>query len=72
MTLDNGKRVTKWTKTDDFEDAKEFAIKLNYETHARIENQLPAQTRKFKPVADFVIKRMNNVLNQSGGKIPYN
>ncbi|MEY8098323.1 hypothetical protein AB9F29_13000 [Falsihalocynthiibacter sp. S25ZX9] len=37
--------MIKWTKTDDFEDAKEFAIKLNYETHARIENQLPAQTR---------------------------
>ena len=52
LTLDNGKRVVKSTKTDDLEEARERAMKLYYETEARIANKLPAQTRKFKHVAE--------------------
>jgi len=53
LTLDNGKRVVKSTKTDDLEEAKERAIELYHETKARIKNHLPAQTRKFKHVAEY-------------------
>ncbi len=63
LTLDSGKRIVRSTKTDDFDVAKERAIKLYYETNARIENGLPAQTRKFKHVADYAIFRMQQELN---------
>ena len=43
LTLDNGKRIVKSTKTDDLEEAKERAIELYYETEARTKNNLPAQ-----------------------------
>lgn len=36
LTLDNGKRVVKSTKTDDLAEAKERALALYYETEARI------------------------------------
>ena len=39
LTLDNGKRIVRSTKTDDFEDAKERAIEIYYETQARIKKQ---------------------------------
>jgi len=42
LTLENGKRVVKSTKTDDLEQARERALKLYYETEARIKNNLPA------------------------------
>ena len=58
LTLDNGKRVIKSTGTDSFEDAKEHAMRLYYETQARIANKLPASTRKFKAVAEHTIQRM--------------
>lgn len=71
LTLDNGKRVVKSTKTDDLEEAKERAIKLYYETDARVKNNLPAQTRKFKHVAEHTIKRMQDALENGTGKQSY-
>ena len=71
LTLDNGKRVVKSTKTDDLEEAKERAIKLYYETDARVKNNLPAQTRKFKHVAEYTIKRMQDALENGTGKQSY-
>lgn len=71
LTLDNGKRVVKSTKTDDLAEAKERALALYYETQARIKNKLPAQTRKFKHVAEHAIKRMQEELNAGGGKQAY-
>jgi integrase len=71
LTLDNGKRVVKSTKTDDLEEAKERAIKLYYETDARVKNNLPAQTRKFKHVAEYAIKRMQDALENGTGKQSY-
>lgn len=38
---------------------------------ARIKNNLPAQTRKFKHVAEYAIKRMQNELNEGGGRQAY-
>ncbi len=58
LTLDNGKREVKSTGTDSLDDAKERALKLYYETQARVANKLPASTRKFKAVAEHTIQRM--------------
>jgi len=71
LTLDNGKRIVRSTKTDNLEDAKLLAWKLLMETQARVNNNLPAQTRKFKHVAEFAIKRMQDDLNAGGGKQAY-
>ena len=71
LTLDSGKRIVKSTKTEDFEKAKERAIKLYFETEARIANNLPAQTRKFKHVAEYAIKRMQDALENGTGKLAY-
>jgi integrase len=38
LTLDNGKREVKSTGTESLDDAKERALKLYYETQARIAN----------------------------------
>ena len=71
LTLDNGKRIVKSTKTDDLDEAKEKALELYFETQARIKNKLPAQTRKFKHVADYAILRMERELKETGGKQAY-
>lgn len=71
LTLDNGKRIVRSTKTDDLEQAQERALKLYYETQARIANQFPAQTRKFKHVAEHAIKRMQDELDEGSGKQAY-
>ncbi len=71
LTLDNGKRIVRSTKTDNFEEAKERALTLYYETQARIKNNLPAQTRKFKHVAEYAMKRMRSELDAGGGKQSY-
>lgn len=71
LSLDNGKRIVKSTKTDNFEEAKERALELYFETSARIKNKLPAQTRKFKHVADYTIKRMQDALETGTGKQSY-
>ncbi|MGJ8589153.1 MAG: hypothetical protein ACSHXW_13440 [Yoonia sp.] len=71
LTLDNGKRIVRSTKTDDLAEARERAIELYYETQARIKNKLPAQTRKFKHVATYAMKRMQNDLDGGAGKQAY-
>jgi len=71
LTLDNGKRIVRSTKTDDYEDARERAIELYSETQARSKNKLPAQTRKFKHVATYAMKRMQNELDGGAGKQAY-
>lgn len=71
LTLDNGKRIVRSTKTDDLDEATERALELMYETRARIKNKLPAQTRKFKHVAEYAIKRMQNELVSGVGKQAY-
>lgn len=69
--MDNGKRIVRSTKTDNLEEAQERAIELYYETQARIKNKLPAQTRKFKHVATYAMKRMQNDLDGGAGKQAY-
>ena len=64
LTLPNGKRLVKTTKTDNLEAAKEVALRLYYEVDARIQNKLPATTRKFKDVARHAINRMETELEQ--------
>ena len=71
LTLPSGKRLIKTTKTDDLEAAKEVALRLYYEVDARIQNKLPATTRKFKDVARHAIHRMEAELEQSVGKQAY-
>ncbi|WP_139834130.1 tyrosine-type recombinase/integrase [Marivita cryptomonadis] len=71
ITLPNSKRDVKSTGTDDVEEAKEIALELYYETQARLKNKLPANTRKFKHVAEFAIKRMQDELDAGTGKIAY-
>lgn len=71
LTLDNGKRIVKSTSTEDLEEAKERAIELYHGTKARIANNLPAQTRKFKHVAEYAIKRMHDALENGTGKQSY-
>ena len=58
LTLPNGKRLVKTTKTEDIESAKEVALRLYYEVNARIQNKLPATTSKFADVAKHAINRM--------------
>ena len=71
LTLPSGKRLIKTTKTDDLEAAKEAALRLYYEVDARIQNKLPATTRKFKDVARHAIHRMEAELEQGAGKQAY-
>ena len=71
LTLDNGKRIVRSMKTEDLEQAKERALELYYDTKARIKNKLPAQTRKFKHVAEIAVQRMQNELNNGYSKQAY-
>ncbi len=71
LTLPSSKRLIKTTKTDDLEAAKEIALRLYYEVDARIQNKLPATTRKFKDVARHAIHRMEAELEQGVGKQAY-
>ena len=71
LTLPSGKRLIKTTKTDDLEAAKEVALRLYYEVDARIQNKLPATTRKFKDVARHAIHRMEAEFEQGVGKQAY-
>jgi len=71
LTLPSGKRLIKTTKTDDLEVAKEVALRLYYEVDARIQNKLPATTRKFNDVARHAIHRMEAELEQGAGKQAY-
>ena len=71
LTLDNGKRIVRSMKTEDFEQAKERALELYYDTKARIEYKLPTRTRKVKHVAEFAVQRMQNEVNDRYGKQAY-
>jgi integrase len=71
LTLPNGKRLVKTTKTEDIETAKEVALRLYYEVDARIQNKLPATTRKFGDVAKHAIARMETEIREGVGKQAY-
>jgi integrase len=71
LTLPNGKRLVKTTKTEDIESAKEVALRLYYEVDARIQNKLPATTRKFSDVAKHAIARMETEIREGVGKQAY-
>ena len=71
LSLPDGSNIRRSTKTANLEAAKEIALKLYYETEARIENKPPASTRKFRRVAEHTIKRMNEDLDAGIGKIAY-
>ena len=71
LTLPNGKRLIKSTKTLDLETAREAALRLYFETDARIQNKLPATTRKFADVARHAINRMQSELREGIGKQSY-
>ena len=71
LTLPNGKRLVKTTKTEDVESAKEVALRLYYEVDARIQNKLPATTRKFGDVAKHAIARMETEIREGVGKQAY-
>jgi integrase len=71
LTLPNGKRLVKTTKTEDIEIAKEVALRLYYEVDARIQNKLPATTRKFGDVAKHAIARMETEIREGVGKQAY-
>lgn len=71
LTIQGGKRMRRSTRTDDLEDAQEVALEIYYDVKARLKNKLPAQTRKFKHVADYAIKRMESELAEGTGKQAY-
>ena len=71
LTLPTGKRLVKSTKTLDLETAKEAALRLYYEVDARIQNKLPATTRKFGDVARHAIARMETEIREGVGKQAY-
>jgi integrase len=71
LTLPSGKRLVKTTKTEDIETAKEVALRLYYEVDARIQNKLPATTRKFGDVAKHAINRMETEIHEGVGKQSY-
>ncbi|MCR9069087.1 MAG: hypothetical protein NXH79_09600 [Rhodobacteraceae bacterium] len=71
LTLQNGQRQVKTTGTDDLEEAKEAALAMYFDVQARLKNQLPANTRKFKHVAEFAVQRMQDDLTAGAGKQAY-
>jgi hypothetical protein len=71
LSLADGGNIRRSTKTANLELAKEIALKIYYETEARIENKLPASTRKFRHAAEHTIKRMNEDLEAGVGKSAY-
>ncbi|GHA60317.1 site-specific recombinase phage integrase family protein [Amylibacter ulvae] len=71
ITLPNGKRIIKSTKTTVLEDAEDIAREFRYEIKARIDNGLPVNTKKFKDVANFLIETLNAELDGKAGKKAY-
>ena len=71
LTLPNGKRLVKTTKTEDIETAREAALRLYYEVDAGIQNKLPATTCKFGDVAKHAINRMETEIHEGVGKQAY-
>ena len=72
IKLKNGKRERFSTGTEDENEAKEQALKLFYGAEARAENKLPQSTRKFRNVAKFAVRRMQDELDAESGKTTYN
>ena len=68
LTLPNGKRLVKTTKTEDLETAREVALRLYYEVDACIQNKLSATTRKFADVA--AVTRLDAWRTAQTGKVP--
>ena len=57
------------SESKEISDGESITLELYYDTKARIiKNKLPAQTRKFKHVAEFAVQRMQNELNDGYGK----
>lgn len=71
MTLSNGTRRIFTTKTEDLERAKEFALREFFATDERIKQKLPENSRKFKPVAEFAKRRMQEELDAGTGKAAF-
>lgn len=71
MTLSNGTRRVFSTKTEDLERAKEFALREFFATDERIKQKLPENSRKFKPVAEFAKRRMQDELDAGTGKAAF-
>lgn len=71
MTLSNGTRRVFSTKTEDLEQAKDFALREFFATDERIKQKLPENSRKFKPVAEFAKKRMQDELDAGSGKLAF-
>jgi len=71
LTLPNGKRLVKTTKTEDIESAKEVALRLFYEVDARIQHKLLAISRKLADVARHAIARMETEMREGAGKQAY-
>ena len=63
--------MVKSTKTLDLETAREAALRLYYEVDARIQNKLPATTRKFADVAKYAINRRQSEIREGVGKQAY-
>lgn len=71
IKLPNGKRERFSTGTDDEKEAAEKARKLFYGAEAKAESKLPQSTRKFRNVAKFAVKRMQDELDAESGKTIY-
>ena len=71
IKLPNGSRERFSTGTDDDEEAAEKARKLFYGAEAKAESKLPQSTRKFRNVARFAVKRMQDELDADSGKVVY-
>ena len=53
------------------ETAKEAALRFYYEVDARIQNKLPATTRKFADVAKHAINHMETEMREAVGRQAY-
>jgi integrase len=71
IKLQNGKRERFSTGFEDEEEAKEKALELFYGAATRAENKLPQSTRRFRNVAKFALKRMQDELDADNGKTIY-
>lgn len=71
IKLKNGKRERFSTGTEDETEAKEEALRLFYGAEAKAESNLPQSTRRFRNVAKFALKQMQDELDAGSGKIVY-
>lgn len=86
VRLDKRERSPKWqarvklangtwhrfsTRTEDLERAKDAALKFYYAADDRLKNNLPQNTRRFKPVAEYARDRMQAELASGGGRVVF-